>query len=64
MSPKAYALVREPTRGLEPLTTALQERCATNCATSACPAHLKGLHRSTRHRSCGYGGQLCERPPQ
>ena len=26
---------REPTRGLEPLTTCLQDRCAANCATPA-----------------------------
>src|SRR6478752_2007015 len=32
----------EPTRGLEPLTPALQERCATNCATSAVPRHRGG----------------------
>ena len=29
------AFLFEPTRGLEPLTLALQVRCATNCARSA-----------------------------
>ena len=29
------SLVREPTRGLEPLTPCLQDRCATDCATPA-----------------------------
>lgn len=36
----------EPTRGLEPLTTCLQDRCATNCATSADPRRGTGrAHR-------------------
>jgi hypothetical protein len=36
---KIYALTGcyfEPTAGLEPATYALQERCATDCAKSAC----------------------------
>ena len=32
---KSEPLKSEPARGLEPLTTALQERCAANCATPA-----------------------------
>src|SRR6478609_7210846 len=32
----------EPTRGLEPLTTCLQDRCATDCATSAVPRRSTG----------------------
>src|SRR6478609_11618117 len=32
----------EPTRGLEPLTTCLQDRCATDCATSADPRRSTG----------------------
>src|SRR4051794_40720603 len=35
MPREASSLVREPVRGLEPLTTALQERCAASCATPA-----------------------------
>ncbi len=31
----AFPLAREPTRGLEPLTPCLQDRCATDCATPA-----------------------------
>jgi hypothetical protein len=41
----AFSLVREPTRGLEPLTPCLQDRCAANCATPA------GACRSRRGRS-------------
>jgi hypothetical protein len=33
--PGITGLEAEPARGLEPLTTALQERCAANCATPA-----------------------------
>ena len=35
------AFLFEPTRGLEPLTLALQVRCATNCARSA--SHFRDL---------------------
>lgn len=39
----------EPTRGLEPLTLCLQDRCAANCAKSACPGFAPGVvHRTGR----------------
>jgi len=38
-----HPLVREPTRGFEPLTARLQVGCAANCATSACPCDGRWL---------------------
>ena len=47
----AYVQVRaisasELARGLEPLTTCLQDRCATDCATPAGPATLDGTPKA------------------
>ena len=62
-------LVREPTRGLEPLTTALQERCAASCATSAVhvgvtpwvPDHRRGLRGRGGAEAAGAGSRGGER---
>src|SRR6266498_383334 len=43
----------EPTRGLEPLTTCLQDRCATDCATSASCRPMVD-HRCARTAGASY----------